>query len=1270
MATPLTTAERRQRRLARLPELLRERILVLDGAMGTMIQTHALDEAAFRGERFRDHERDLRGCNDLLCITQPEIIRGIHAAYLDAGADIISTNTFNATRVAMGDYALEPYVEEMNREAARVARQAADAAEARDAERPRFVAGSLGPTNRTASLSPDVNDPGARNVTFDELAAAYAESARGLVAGGADLLLIETIFDTLNAKAGIFAVETLFEELGFRVPVMISGTITDASGRTLSGQTVGAFWNSVRHARPLTVGLNCALGARLLRPYLQELSRIADVPISAYPNAGLPNAFGGYDEPPAETSGVLGELAAEGALNIVGGCCGTTPDHVRAIARAVAGRQPRKVPSIERRTRLSGLEPLDIGPDTLFVNVGERTNVTGSRRFAKLILDGRFPEAVEVARQQVENGAQMIDVNMDEALLDSEAAMTRFLNLLAAEPDIGRVPLMVDSSKWSVIEAGLKCVQGRPVVNSVSLKEGEAEFLHHARLARRYGAAVVVMAFDEEGQADTVERRLAICRRAHRLLTEQAGFDPEDIIFDPNIFAIGTGIEEHAGYAVAYIEATRRIKAELPGVLVSGGVSNVSFSFRGNDPVREAIHTVFLYHAIAAGMDMGIVNAGALPVYDDIPPDLRERVEDLVLNRRPDATERLLEIAASVQGRGVSASGPDLSWRNAPVEERLKHALVEGIADWIIEDTEEARIASARPIHVIEGPLMAGMDVVGDLFGSGRMFLPQVVKSARVMKQAVAHLIPYIEAEKNADERVDGSGRRSAGRVVMATVKGDVHDIGKNIVGVVLACNGYEVIDLGVMVPWPKILETARQERADVIGLSGLITPSLEEMRTVAMEMEREEFTVPLLIGGATTSRAHTAVRIEPCYSGPVVHVVDASRAVGVAGALLDPAQRDAFLERTRAEYAQVRRQHADRDSRIRRLTIEEARRNRVRIDWEATAPPRPSFLGVRTLEDHPLTELIDRIDWTPFFSTWELSGRYPEILDDPRVGQAARSLFADAQALLERVVDERLLRANGVVGFWPAASTPDDDIEIYEDEARTRVLTRLHTLRQQMAKPQGRPNVALADYTAPIGCGVKDFIGAFAVTAGLGLEQIKDEFLAQKNDYDAILVTSLADRLAEAFAERLHELVRRELWGYAPDEALDNAALIAESYQGIRPAPGYPACPDHTEKRTLFDLLDAERRAGICLTESMAMLPASSVSGVYFWHPQARYFGLGRIGRDQLEDYARRKGWPLQEAARWLAPNLADDEDQGPETASPSTVVQAAAAAEAAVAS
>jgi 5-methyltetrahydrofolate--homocysteine methyltransferase len=1235
------SAERRRARTAHLPDLLRSRILVLDGAMGTMIQTFGLTEEQFRGDRFGDHPTDLRGANDLLSLTQPSVIRAIHDQYLDAGADIISTNTFNANAISMADYGLEAIAAEMNEASARLARAAADAAEATDPTRPRFVAGALGPTTRTASISPDVNDPGARNVTFEALRAAYLDAAHGLVRGGADLLLIETIFDTLNARAAIFATEQLFQELGERLPVVISGTITDASGRTLSGQTVGAFWNSVRHARPLAIGFNCALGGKQLRPYIQELSGLADTFVSAYPNAGLPNAFGGYDEEPDETAALLGQMIADGHVNLVGGCCGTTPDHIRALAQVAAGGRPRVVPDVPRKTRLAGLEPLDIDETSLFVNVGERTNVTGSRKFAKLVLAGEYGEAVSIARQQVENGAQMIDINMDEALLDSEAAMARFLDLIAGEPDIAKVPVVLDSSKWSVLETGLRHVQGKAVVNSVSLKEGEAEFLRQATLARWYGAAVIVMAFDEQGQAESVDRRVGIAHRAYRLLTEQVGFDPEDIIFDPNIFAIGTGIEEHAQYAVQFFEATRRIKAELPGTLVSGGVSNVSFSFRGNDPVREAIHAVFLYHGIAAGMDMAIVNAGALPVYDDIEADLRERVEDLVWAKRPDATERLLEVADAAKSKR-QAGGPDLAWREAPVNERLKHALVEGITDFIVEDTEEARLQAARPIEVIEGPLMAGMDVVGDLFGSGRMFLPQVVKSARVMKQAVAHLIPYIEAERLARGEEAGDGRGAAGTVVMATVKGDVHDIGKNIVGVVLGCNDYRVIDLGVMVPWTRILETAKAENADLIGLSGLITPSLDEMRTVAAEMERAGFQVPLLIGGATTSRAHTAVRIEPMYSGPTVHVIDASRAVGVAGALLNPETRDGFVDRTRGEYAEVRRAHEDRATTQRRLTLAEARANRLAIDWSGVVPPRPTFTGVRAIRDFPIAELVERIDWSPFFHTWELAGRFPDILTDPVVGEAASSLYRDARAMLDRIVADGSLQAHAAVGFWPAAAD-GDDIVLYTDETRTAELSRFHTLRQQMAKTGDKPNLALSDFTAPIGSGVPDFVGAFAVTAGHGLDELRAAAMAKHDDYSSILATALADRLAEAFAEKLHELVRRELWGYAPDEALDNASLIAEAYQGIRPAPGYPACPDHTEKRTLFSLLDAEERAGMTLTESMAMLPAAAVSGFYFWHPQSQYFGLGRVGRDQLADYASRKGWDLVEAERWLAPNLAD---------------------------
>jgi 5-methyltetrahydrofolate--homocysteine methyltransferase len=1236
-----TTPFTRSTRLARLDDLLRERILVLDGGMGTLVQSYTLTEADFRGERFRDHPRDLRGDTDLICLTRPDIVTAIHGAYLDAGADVIETNTFTATRIAQADYGLESVVAEINREGARLARAAADAAEAADPSRPRYVMGALGPTNRTASISPDVADPGARNVTFDELAEAYAESARGLIEGGADLLVIETIFDTLNAKAAIFGVEWAFDAAGERLPLVISGTITDASGRTLSGQTVEAFYTSIAHARPLAVGLNCALGARQLRGHVADLARITELPVIAYPNAGLPNEFGGYDESPEAMAALLGTFARDGIVNIAGGCCGTTPAHIRAVAAAVGGVAPRVPPVVERKTRLSGLQALAIPqPGGVFVNVGERTNVTGSRRFAKLILEDRYDEAVEVARQQVEAGAQLIDVNMDEAMLDSEAAMTRFLRLTAAEPDISAVPVMLDSSRWEVIEAGLKCVQGKSVVNSISLKEGEGPFLEHARLCRRYGAAVVVMGFDEEGQADTAERKVAVATRAYRLLTERAGFEPEDVILDPNIFAIGTGIEEHAGYAVAYIEATRRIKATLPGALVSGGVSNVSFAFRGNDPVREAIHSVFLYHAIAAGMDMGIVNAGALAIYDDIEPGLRELVEDLVLDRRPDATERLLAVADRYAGERANATEPGgnaLAWRSLPVGERLTHALVEGIDGFIVEDTEEARLAASRPIEVIEGPLMDGMNVVGDLFGSGRMFLPQVVKSARVMKKAVAHLVPYIEAE-----RAPGASR-SNGRIVMATVKGDVHDIGKNIVGVVLACNNYEVIDLGVMVPAGRILETARDSEADLIGLSGLITPSLEEMRHLAGEMERQGFELPLLIGGATTSRTHTAVKIEPEYHGPVIHVTDASRAVGVAAALMDVDRREAFAAGVRSEYEGVRRDRGARQEQIARHPIAEARRHRLTIDWTAVPPPRPSFLGVRTIDEQPLQPLVDRIDWTPFFATWELNGHYPEILSDATLGSAAKSLHEDALALLDRIVGERLLTAKAAVGFWPASSV-GDDIELFEDESRGRRIGVIHTLRQQMVKPPGRPNLALADFVAPSDGGIVDYVGAFAVTTGHDLDRLVAAFEAAHDDYSAILARALADRLAEAFAEHLHEQVRRELWGYAAGEQLSNDDLIAERYQGIRPAPGYPACPDHTEKGPLFELLHAEERAGIRLTESFAMLPAASVSGYYFWRPEAAYFGLGRIGSDQLADYARRKGMPIDVMRRWLAPNVAEE--------------------------
>jgi len=1227
----------RESRLAELEPLLARRILVLDGAMGTMIQSYGLGEQDYRGPRFANWSRDLKGNNDLLSLTQPTIIRAIHSAYLEAGADILETNSFNSTAISMADYGMEDLVYELNHASARIAREVADEFERRAPDVPRYVAGVLGPTNRTASLSPDVNDPGFRNVRFDVLVAAYGEAIRGLLDGGADLLLVETIFDTLNAKAALFAIDAHFAAAGFRIPVMISGTITDASGRTLSGQTTEAFWNSVAHGRPLSVGLNCALGAKALRQYVQELSRVSPTFVSTHPNAGLPNEFGQYDESPEYMAGILREFAESGLVNLVGGCCGTTPAHIKAIADAVAGLPPRRPAVPLPRLRLSGLEPLTIGPDSIFVNVGERTNVTGSRKFAKLILAGEYEAGLEIARQQVESGAQMLDVNLDEGMLDSQEAMTTFLQLIAAEPDISRVPVVIDSSKWSVIEAGLKCVQGKGVVNSISLKEGEEAFIRQATLVRRYGAAVIVMAFDEQGQADTADRKVEICRRAYRILTEQVGFPPEDIVFDPNIFAIATGIEEHNNYAVDYIQATRRIKEGLPHVLVSGGVSNVSFAFRGNDPVREAIHSVFLYHAIEAGMDMGIVNAGQLLIYSDIPPDLLERVEDVVLNRRPDATDRLLEVADSVRGQ-VAAQATDLAWRNAPVAERLAHALVEGIADYIVEDTEEARHQAERPIHVIEGPLMDGMNIVGDLFGSGKMFLPQVVKSARVMKRAVAHLIPYIEAEKLA--LGDESEAKSNGRVLLATVKGDVHDIGKNIVGVVLQCNNYEVIDLGVMVPCARILETARKEQVDIIGLSGLITPSLEEMSFVAGEMQREGFTIPLLIGGATTSRVHTAVKIEPNYKGPTVHVIDASRAVGVAGNLRSDTLRPDYTAGVRAEYQDVRTQRGSRKAEERHQSIADARKSRLSIDWKTQKPPKPCFIGVRALEDYPLEELVPLIDWTPFFQTWELAGHYPAILSDPVVGPAANSLFRDARELLDRIVHERLLSAHGVFGFFPANSV-GDDIEVYADTSRGERKATIHTIRQQMVKPPGRPNLALADFVAPRETGVADYVGAFAVTAGVGIAALVAGFESAHDDYNAILTKALADRLAEAFAELLHQRVRREFWGYAPDEALDNEGLIKERYQGIRPAPGYPACPDHTEKRILFDLLRVEESAGITLTESFAMLPAASVSGYYFSHPQTQYFGVGKIERDQVEDYARRKAMDVAAVERWLSPNL-----------------------------
>jgi 5-methyltetrahydrofolate--homocysteine methyltransferase len=1171
--------------------------------MGTMLQRHRLTEADYRGTgRFADWPTDLKGNNDLLVLTQPALVADVHRQYLAAGADILETNTFNANAVSMADYGMEALAYELNVAGAALARQVAD--EFDTPERPRFVAGVLGPTNRTASISPEVENPGARNVTWAALVEAYSEAIRGLVDGGADLLMVETIFDTLNAKAALFAIAQYAERTGLSLPVMISGTITDASGRTLSGQTAEAFWYSVSHVKPLSIGLNCALGADQLRQYVQELARIADCHVSAHPNAGLPNALGGYDESPERMAEQIGEWARSGLVNMVGGCCGTTPEHIAAIAAAVQGVAPRALVTPEPRLRLSGLEPFVVGPTTNFVNVGERTNVTGSARFAKLILEGNYSEALAVARQQVDSGAQVIDVNMDEGLLDAQHAMVTFLNLVASEPDIARVPIMVDSSKWSVIESGLQCLQGKGIVNSISLKEGEAEFLRQARLVRQYGAAVIVMAFDEEGQADTVERKVAICTRAYRLLTEQAGVPAQDIIFDPNIFAIGTGIEEHADYAVAYFEATRRIKASLPGARVSGGVSNVSFAFRGNNPLREAIHAVFLYHAIAAGMDMGIVNAGQLVPYEDIPADLRERVEDLVLNRRPDATERLMEVAEQVKGRTAKVV-EDAAWRALPVNERLAHALVHGIDAWVVQDTEEARQQVDHPIEVIEGPLMQGMNVVGDLFGAGKLFLPQVVKSARVMKKAVAHLIPFIEARKTATSK-------PAGRVLMATVKGDVHDIGKNIVGVVLQCNGYEVIDLGVMQSCANILDKAREHNVDAIGLSGLITPSLEEMTFVASEMQRQGFELPLLIGGATTSKVHTALKIEPVYSGPVVHVLDASRAVGVTSQLLSDERRDGFVADLRREYAGIREAREARSRFDRLISLEAARENKAKIDIRIPVPV-PSFTGPRSLAPYPIAELVPYIDWTPFFQTWELAGHFPAILDDPVVGEAARTVYADAQALLHRIVRDRRLEARAAFGFWPANSVGGECIELYSDDTRELVVATFSMPRQRFDKKgDGRPNYCLADFVAPSDSGVLDYLGAFAVTAGHGLESLVAEFEAQHDDYGSIMAKALADRLAEALAERLHQRVRTEYWGYAPAESLVNDDLIRETYQGIRPAPGYPACPDHTLKKPIFALTEAVQRAGMGLTETGAMIPGASVSGFYFWRPESRYFGVG----------------------------------------------------------
>jgi len=1222
----------RSERVRRLKRLLEERIVLLDGAMGTMIQRHKLEEAGYRGERFSDYGRDLRGNNDLLTLTRPEIIAGIHREYFEAGSDIVETNTFNSTSVAQADYGMEALVPELNYRAARLAREVADEVAARTGA-PRFVAGTLGPTNRTASLSPDVNDPAMRNVTFDELVATYADATRALLQGGSDLILIETVFDTLNAKAALFAVRGVLEELALDLPVIVSGTITDASGRTLSGQTTEAFWNSVRHGELLAVGLNCALGAKDLRQYVVELGRVSDAYVCAYPNAGLPNAFGEYDETPSETAAILAEFAASGLLNIVGGCCGTTPEHIRLIRAAVATAAPRPRVPVPVKCRLAGLEPLNIGEDTLFVNVGERTNVTGSAKFRKLIEAGDYTSALEIAKQQVASGAQIIDINMDEGMLDSEAAMTRFLNLVATEPDIARVPIMIDSSKWTVIEAGLKCVQGKPIVNSISLKEGEEIFLAQARKARRYGAAVVVMAFDEQGQADSMERKLAICQRCYEVLTQKAGFPPEDIIFDPNIFAVATGIEEHNGYGVAFIEAVRQIKERLPHALISGGVSNVSFSFRGNDPVREAMHSVFLYHAIRAGMDMGIVNSGQLAIYEDIVPDLREAVEDVIRNRRPDATELLLGLAGRFKGESGVKREADLEWRGWPVRKRLEHALVKGIDEFIVEDTEAARLEAEHPVHVIEGPLMDGMNVVGDLFGAGKMFLPQVVKSARVMKRAVAHLVPYIEKEKNG-------APRSNGKVVLATVKGDVHDIGKNIVGVVLQCNNFEVIDLGVMVSAEKILEVARREEATMVGLSGLITPSLDEMVHVAREMKRQGFKVPLLIGGATTSPAHTSVKIAPQYDEVVVYVKDASRSVGVCQSLVTASQKPAFVAQVNADHARRREQHAGKTQRQPELSLAEARANRRRIDWAGYAPIAPRRPGLQVFEDYPLASLVEYIDWMPFFNAWEFAGKFPDILTDPVVGEAASNLYADARRMLKQVVAEGWIKVRAVVGLFPAAAV-GDDIEVYAHESRDRVLATLNHLRQQKNKAPGQPHECLADYVAPRESGVHDYIGAFAVTAGIGIEPWVAKFEAAYDDYSSIMLKALADRFAEACAEHFHERLRREFWGYESGEPLASPQLIREEYRGIRPAPGYPACPEHTEKAKLWQLLDVDRNAGIRLTESFAMYPTAAVSGWYIGHPEAHYFAVGKIARDQVEDYARRKGLSVEEAERWLAPNL-----------------------------
>ena len=1226
----------RNTRLAALNQALSERILILDGGMGTMIQNEKLDEAAFRGERFAGYDQDVKGNNDLLCLSQPELLKRIHRDYLEAGADIIETNTFNSTQVSQADYGLEAIARELNFESARIAREVADEMTAQNPQKPRFVAGAVGPTSRTASLSPDVNNPGFRNVDFQTLVDNYYESVEGLVSGGCDLILIETIFDTLNAKAAIYATQQYFEDSGITLPIMISGTITDASGRTLSGQTTEAFWNSVAHARPISVGLNCALGADALRPYVEELSNKAETYISAHPNAGLPNEFGEYDQTPEEMAEIIEGFARDGFVNIIGGCCGSAPEHIKAIAEAVAKYPPRKIPKRPVALRLSGLEPFTGDKNTLFINVGERTNVTGSKRFLRLIKEEQYEEALSVARDQVENGAQIIDINMDEGMLDSLEVMTTFLKLVASEPDISRVPIMIDSSKWEVIEAGLRCIQGKAVVNSISMKEGEEEFIARAKSCMRYGAAVVVMAFDESGQADTFERKTEICKRSYDILTG-IGFNPADIIFDPNVFAIATGIEEHNNYAVDFINASRWIRENLPHASISGGVSNVSFSFRGNDAVREAIHSVFLYHAIKAGMTMGIVNPGQLVIYDEIEPELKELVEDVVLNRRDDATDRLLEIAERFKSQGGKTQEEDLAWREWPVRKRIEHALVKGITTYIIEDTEACRLDAPRPIEVIEGPLMDGMNVVGDLFSDGKMFLPQVVKSARVMKQAVAHLIPFIEAGKS-------EGQKARGKILMATVKGDVHDIGKNIVGVVLQCNNYEVIDLGVMVPCQKILDTAIAENVDIIGLSGLITPSLDEMVHVAREMQRLDFHIPLMIGGATTSKAHTAVKIEPHYKNDIaLYVADASRCVNVASKLLSDTAKEEFVNDAHTEYEMIRERRKNRGERAKLVTLEQARSRAPEVDFSQNQIVKPSFTGVKSFDNYDLKTLVPYVDWTPFFISWDLAGKYPKIFDDPKRGEAAKSLFDDAQHILNRMIDENRITARAVIGFWPA-NRRGDDIVVYTDESRTAELTTLHHLRQQDEKSPGREMRTLSDFVADESSAQCDYVGGFAVATGIGAEEFANEFKDAHDDYNAILVKSLADRLAEALAEHMHERVRKEFWGYASDEVLDTDDLIKEAYHGIRPAPGYPACPDHTEKSTLFELLQATDNTGIELTEHFAMFPAAAVSGWYFGHPDAKYFSVGRIGRDQVEDYAVRKGISMSEAERWLQPSLSYD--------------------------